>query len=120
VSTDYLAERFGSWGARKYAPNPARTSINIKHPYISHVGAAFATPVPMFIQAGSGEVLSLDIFKLYEEMRDVKGNQAELYVAEGHPHDTFYYAKTLAFEEDGVKMVRRAWEWVESVVGSQS
>ena len=89
VPTDYLTSRFGTWGARQYAPNPAKTRLTIRHAYISFIGAAFRTSVPMFIQAGSCEVLSLDIFKLYEEMRDIKGNRAELHILDGHPHDTF-------------------------------
>lgn len=69
----------------------------------------------MFVQVGSAEVLSLDVFRLYEEMRDVKGNQAELVLLDGHPHDTFYYAEVLGFEADVVGAVRRAWAWTASV-----
>jgi len=120
VPTDYLTSRFGTWGARQYAPNPSKTSLTIRHPYISFVGAAFQTPVPMFIQSGSCEVLSLDIFKLYEEMRDIKGNRAELHILDGHPHDTFYHGKQLGFQDDVAKVTRRAWQWTEEVTRAHS
>jgi len=120
VPTDFLTSRFGTWGARRYAPNPSKTSLTIRHPYISFIGAAFRTSVPMFIQAGSCEVLSLDIFKMYEEMRDIKGNRAELHILDGHPHDTFYHGKQLGFQDDIAKVTRRAWQWTEEVTRAHS
>jgi len=113
--TDFLCDAFGAWGARSYAPNPP-SKITIEHPYISFSHHPFATKVPLFFQAGNGEVLFGDICELYEEMQGVEGNVVTLELTEGDaPHDVLYVGDKVGFEVEAEDMVAKAGRWIGEV-----
>jgi len=116
--TDYLCGAFGAWGARSYAPNPPST-ITIEHPYISFSHHPFATKVPLFFQAGTGEALFVEICAFYEEMNGVTGNVVKLELTEGDaPHDLVYVGDKVGFEVEAEDMVAKAGRWLSEVTRS--
>jgi hypothetical protein len=65
------------------------------------------------------EVISVDIFKMYEEMRDVKGNRVELFINALAPHDITIAGNTVGFEEEAKEAARRASTWTKSLEEAQ-
>ena len=104
--SDYLPESFLTWGARAYAGGlPEPTS----HPYITPLGHPFATPVPIFVSAGSAELFYDSNLRWAEMMNGVGGNVVEFHSEEGSCHDTLLVGDKLGFEmsaQDSVLKLR--------------
>ncbi|TVY85163.1 Acetyl-hydrolase [Lachnellula suecica] len=82
-----------AWGAHAYTGNRPKTD-----PYITLLGNAFPTPVPLFVNAGSAELFCQRIVRWAEEMRGVEGNRVEVHCEEGAVHDTFFVGGLMGFE----------------------
>jgi len=114
-NTDYITAPFGMWGAKTYKPN-ARSGLDIHNRYISSVGNAFATPVPLYISTGECEVLFHDNVELYEELKAIKGNTVGFQIEELAVHDTILVGAILGFQKTAQKGARRAGEWFKTVI----
>ncbi|OKL57410.1 hypothetical protein UA08_07651 [Talaromyces atroroseus] len=72
--TDYCSGCMMAWGAAAFAPPGI---VRLDDPYLSPALHPFATPVPLFVQAGGGEVLCDSIRGFAEAMSAVPGNTVE-------------------------------------------
>lgn len=113
-ATDYITAEFGMWGANAYKPNKV-TGLTLADGYLSSVGNAFATPVPLYISTGECEVLFHDDVELYEEFKAVKGNNVTLQVEELAVHDTILVGAIIGFEKTAQKGAQRAGEWLKTI-----
>ena len=113
VKTDYLTSIFTRWGSLAYAGPTGRSALS--NPYISHLNQAFKTRVPLFVNAGSAEVLYFDDKKWAEEMKDT-GNNVTWDVEQDVPHDILLLGKILGFEEAATRQTKRAGEWISSLM----
>lgn len=113
VKTDYLTSTFTRWGSLAYAGPIGRSALS--NPYISHLNQAFKTQVPLFVNAGSAEVLYFDDKKWAEEMKDA-GNNVTWDVEQDVPHDILLLGKILGFEEAATRQTKRAGEWISSLM----
>lgn len=102
--TDYIPSSLIEWGVRMYVP----PQIGVSDAYISPLGNEFQTPVPMFLQTGSAEVMYEEHVRFVKAMREIKGNVVELEVIENAPHDTFAAGQVLGFEKEAEDAVTKA------------
>ena len=109
--TDYIPSSLIEWGVRMYVP----PQVGSGDAYISPFGNEFQTPVPMFVQTGSAEVMHEDHVKFVEAMRELEGNIVELEVIEHAPHDTFAAGHLLGFVKEAENAVTRAVNLIEDV-----
>lgn len=101
--TDYLNSSFALWGARSYAEG-----LDASNPYLSPYGHPFATPVPLFIQTGSAEVLHDDHIDYERDMAAVEGNKVQLDSVPYAPHDIALVGNILGFDKQFVASAKKA------------
>lgn len=95
-NSDYLPTSFLQWGAHTYAAGLPNAASN---PYITPLGNPFATPVPIFVNAGNAEIF-LDANRSWvEDMKKIGGNRVEFHEEDAAVHDTFLIANILGWEE---------------------
>lgn len=107
--TDYLSPPFTHWGTSAYA-GLAGTEI-LSSPYVTHKTHPFQTPVPLFVNAGSAEILYFDVVEWAKTMKDA-GNHVTLDVTKNAPHDVLLLGNILGFEKEAVGMAKIAGEWI--------
>lgn len=116
--SDYLSWSFTEWGSYAYAGKKvgdASAAIAVlSNEYVSHKGKPFKTETPLWVNTGGAEVLFFDDVKWVEEMR-VAGNQVELDVEEGCPHDVLLIGAQLGFDKEATGCARRAGEWARGL-----
>jgi acetyl esterase/lipase len=110
--TDYLAHPFIAWGSTAYAGLGGPTSLH--HGYAALNGRPFKTEVPMWVNAGSTELLYFDD-KEWAEMMIKEGNQVVFDLEEGAPHDVWLLGATLGFVGAADRCAKRAGEWLQEV-----
>ncbi|KAI1811828.1 alpha/beta hydrolase fold-3 domain-containing protein [Poronia punctata] len=109
--TDYLGIEFCRWGAGAYVVGHNKP---LDDPYITPLGHAFSTPVPIFVALGALEILAIDGKEWVDEMRrEDRGNVLELFVEDGAPHDTLLVGWVVGFEESARRVVRRVGKFIE-------
>ena len=89
--------------------------IRVGDAYISPLGNEFQTPVPMFSQTGSAEVMHEDHVRFVEAMREIEGNLLELEIVENAPHDSFAGGHLLGFAKEAEDAVKRAVRFIKEV-----
>jgi acetyl esterase/lipase len=94
--SDYLPTSFLQWGAHTYTEGLANASSNS---YVTPLGNPFATPVPIFVNAGSAEIFFDSNKSWVEEMKKISGNRVEFHEEDAAVHDTFLTANALGWEE---------------------
>jgi acetyl esterase/lipase len=109
-ATDYLSPPFTSWGTTAYAGEAGEQVLS--QPYISQKNRTFKTEVPMWVNAGGGEILYFDIVEWAEKMKEA-GNDLQLDIEEHVPHDILLLGHLLGFEQEAVNMAKRAGEWMK-------
>ncbi|KAG9187585.1 hypothetical protein G6011_05456 [Alternaria panax] len=109
-ATDYLSPPFTSWGTRAYAGEAGEQVLS--QPYISLKNQTFKTEAPMWVNAGSGEILYFDIVEWAEKMKEA-GNDVQLDIEEHVPHDVIISGDILGFEQEAVNMAKRAAAWLK-------
>jgi acetyl esterase/lipase len=106
--TDYIDGRLAAWGARVVAPPP----IRLDNPYLSPVMHPFATPVPIFVQAGGGEVLCNSARMFVEVMKAVSGNKTEYLETPEAPHDIFMAGNIIGWQKEAEEVVDAAGAFI--------
>jgi acetyl esterase/lipase len=74
ASTDLCEGRMTAWETCAFAPPD---KVRLDDPYLSPTLHPFATPVPIFVQAGGAEVMVDSIRGIADAMRQVPGNRVE-------------------------------------------
>ncbi|KAJ8069459.1 hypothetical protein OCU04_003113 [Sclerotinia nivalis] len=111
AATDYVHERFASWGAKGLAPLEG-TGVQLSDACISYVGNAFKSSTPLFFSAGECEVLFDDIVKVYGEFTEV-GNRTELQIDGYAVHDIILTGHVVGFAEEAALAAKKAGEFWE-------
>ncbi|APA11351.1 hypothetical protein SS1G_11601 [Sclerotinia sclerotiorum 1980 UF-70] len=111
ATTDYVHEKFASWGAQGLAPLEG-TGVQLSDACISYIGNAFRSSTPLFFSAGECEVLFDDIVRVYGEFTEV-GNKTELQIDGNAVHDIMLTGHIVGFEEEAVLAVKKAAEFWE-------
>lgn len=110
-ATDYLSLPFTLWGSGAYAGSGGKAVLN--NPYVTHKGRTFKTPVPIFVNTGSGEILYFDDCEWADSMKGV-GNDVTLDVEKHVPHDVLLLGNILGFHKEASACAKRAGEWLSS------
>ncbi|KAJ5722764.1 hypothetical protein N7488_000799 [Penicillium malachiteum] len=97
IRTDYVKSRIMAWGARAIAPPDV---VRLDSEYISPALHPFATPTPIFVQAGGAEVLCDSCRGFAERFRNVPGNQIEYFEVPGVPHDVYVVGTILGWPKE--------------------
>jgi acetyl esterase/lipase len=97
IKTDYIEAGMMAWGARAIAPPD---TVRLDSPYISPALHPFATPVPIFVQAGGAEVLCDSSRGFANRFSIVPGNRVEYYEAPGVPHDVYVVGTLLGWPKE--------------------
>lgn len=113
IKTDYVEGKLMAWGARAIAPPD---TVRLDDPYISPALYPFATPVPIFAQAGGAEVLCDSVKGFAERMAAVPGNQVEYLEVPDVPHDIYVLGNVLGWSKEQAKIHESAAEFVHSIV----
>ncbi|KZM24366.1 hydrolase [Ascochyta rabiei] len=108
-STDYLSAPFTLWGAGAFAGSGGKALLS--HPYVSHKNQTFKTPVPLFVNTGSGEILYFDNCEWAQKMKEA-GNDVTLDVEKHVPHDVVWISNILGFDKEANACAKRAGEWL--------
>ncbi|ROW02514.1 hypothetical protein VMCG_06006 [Cytospora schulzeri] len=106
VPTSFQEPTVVIWSAHSYAGSLSAPKTD---PYITSLGNPFPTPVPLFVSAGTAELLFERITQWVKEMRGIEGNLVELHNEEDALHDTYFIADLMGFEESAwdVNWLRR-------------
>lgn len=110
-ATDYLSVSFTLWGTGAYAGTGGQKTLS--SPYVTFKNHAFKTPVPLFVNTGSGEILYFDDCEWAEKMKDA-GNDVTLDVEKNVPHDVLLLGNILGFHAEATACAKRAGEWLSS------
>ncbi|KAF2117058.1 Alpha/Beta hydrolase protein [Lophiotrema nucula] len=111
-NTDYLSQPFTNWGVRAYAGPPGNAAVT--GPYVNLKRNYFKSDVPMFVNTGSNEVLFFDDVEWAKGMKEF-GNDVELDIEEGVPHDVLLLGKDLGFDKEATSSSKRAGGWLKRV-----
>ncbi|KAJ5632505.1 hypothetical protein N7490_008844 [Penicillium lividum] len=103
--TDYCDGHMAAWGARAVAP-PA--TVRLDSPYLSPALHPFATPVPIFAQAGGAEVLCDSIRGFTDAMRAIPSNRIEYLETPDVPHDIYGTGKLLGWQKEQEEIIDSA------------
>ncbi|PYI11781.1 alpha/beta-hydrolase [Aspergillus sclerotiicarbonarius CBS 121057] len=110
--TDYCDGQMAAWGARAFAPPE---TVRLDDPYLSPALHPFATPVPIFVQAGGAEMLCDSAKGFADAMRAVPGNRIEYLEVPDVPHDIYMIGNILGWPEEQIEMIDAAAEFVRGV-----
>ena len=108
--TDYVTYEFGHWGASGYVP----TGWSDTDPYISPLGRECPFKCPLFIEAGTAEVLHDDIAKFANNMKEI-GTEVELRQAPNASHAIFGMGIKLGMPEVSISGHEQAANFIERV-----
>ncbi|KAJ5494449.1 Alpha/beta hydrolase fold-3 [Penicillium fimorum] len=97
IKSDYVEARMMAWGARAIAPPE---TVRLDDPYISPALHPFATPVPIFVQAGGAEVLADSVRGFSNAMSSVPGNKVEYLEVPDVPHDVYVVGTILGWSKE--------------------
>ena len=103
--TDLCEGKMAAWGTCAFAP-PDR--IRLDDPYLSPKLHPFATPVPIFVQAGGAEVMVDSIRGFSEAMRQVYGNRIEYLETPNVPHDIYGGGHVAGWKKEQEEIVEAA------------
>ena len=112
--TDFLSAPLTRWGTSAYAGLPGVQILS--QPYISQKNRTFECAVPIWVNAGSAEVLCPDIVEWAQKMKEA-GNDVQLDIEEHVPHDILAMGAVMGFDKEAVNMAKRAGEWAKAYWG---
>ncbi|KAF2728407.1 alpha/beta-hydrolase [Polyplosphaeria fusca] len=111
-NTDYLSHPFTKWGVTAYAGLPGVSDV--QKPYVLHKKASFKSSVPMFVNAGTAEVLYFDIVEFTDSMKKA-GNDVTLDEEPDAPHDVLLLGNQIGFTEAATMSAKRAGGWLRKI-----
>jgi acetyl esterase/lipase len=100
---DYISDAFLQWGATTFTPNGSPRDADFVSPFYH----PFASPVPIWVQAGGVEKLYPTIAEWVGKMRHA-GSTIELYTMEDMPHDVFHFSSDMDLETQARDAIRAA------------
>lgn len=112
IKTDYCDGKMMAWGARAIAPPD---SVKLVDPYISPALHPFATPVPIFAQAGGAEILCDSVRGFAARMNDIPENKIEHLEVPNVPHDIYVVGAMLGWPKEQVEIHEAAAKFVHSL-----
>jgi acetyl esterase/lipase len=110
AKNDYLVASLVEWGASRFTP----PGFDRSHPYITFLGNEFTSPVPLFVQTGTAEVLYNDHVEFSKAMEE-KGTEVEFLEIKDAPHDTFGAGIILGWVKEAEAAAAQAAKFVEKV-----
>ena len=110
-TTDYVSTPFTKWDSAAYAGSGGKAVL--KNPYVSHKNQTFKTPVPLFVNTGSGEILYFDDCEWAQKMKEAD-NDVTLDIGKHLPHDVLLLGNILGFDKEAIACAKRAGEWLTS------
>lgn len=112
---DFIPSKFVAWGAQAYTPSKI-SGVTLKDPYIAFTeDHAFYTSVPLFWAVGECEAMYHYLLKVCQAFKAIKGNQCELYVEGGAPHDIILLGPMVGFKNEARKTAKAAGRFMESL-----
>ena len=109
IKTDYAFGSMMAWGARAIAPPE---TVRLDDPDISPALHPFATPVPIFVQAGGAEVLCDSCRGFADAMSAVPGNRVEYLEIPDVPHDVYVVGTLLGWPKQQIEVHEAAARFV--------
>ncbi|KAJ5219582.1 Alpha/beta hydrolase fold-3 [Penicillium chermesinum] len=112
IKTDYVDGKMLAWGARALAPPD---SVRLDDPYLSPALHPFATPVPIFAQAGGAEVLCDTVRGFADRMSGIPTNKIEYLEVPGVPHDIYATGAILGWPKEQAEIHEAAAKFVHDL-----
>ncbi|KAF9876658.1 alpha beta hydrolase fold-3 domain containing protein [Colletotrichum karsti] len=109
-STDYLPVSFLRWGAKVYSSGVAEENM----PYVTPLGNAWKTEVPVFVSMGEAEILETDGTAWCRQMQEAGGN-VEVSYEEHAVHDTMLMGAIVGWEDSAQAVAARIGEFIRQV-----
>ncbi|KAF4452102.1 hypothetical protein F53441_5035 [Fusarium austroafricanum] len=106
--TDYLPADFAEWATESFAP---RDVIERSGPYVTLRGQPFRTTTRLWTHIGDAELLYDEVIEWVHDMREA-GNEIDLRVEAGAPHDIVESGYLSGFRKKGERVVEVAEEWL--------
>jgi acetyl esterase/lipase len=110
--TDFVPPGLLRWGVAAY--RSSGSSKNDVEPYISPAHHAFSTQTPLFIHAGTVEILYEEINGFAEAMTAVSGNRVRYFETPHAPHDLILVGKFFGLQMEAEDAVESAHEFFGS------
>ncbi|GAD98947.1 hypothetical protein ANI_1_2168074 [Paecilomyces variotii No. 5] len=107
--TDHCEAPMMAWGACAVAPP---SQMRLDDPYLSPALYPFATPVPIFVQAGGAEILCDSIKGFADAMRAIPGNRIEYLEVPDVPHDIYAVGNFLGWGKEQEEVIDAAAAFV--------
>ncbi|KAJ5108494.1 Alpha/Beta hydrolase protein [Penicillium angulare] len=107
ASTDYIETNFCQWGADSYIPS----GWSEHNPYFTPLGNEFRSSVPLFIEAGTSEILYDEIVQFAHNMKE-KGTEVELHEAPNAPHSIFSVGEVFGMADIAIDGHARATRFI--------
>lgn len=111
ASTDLCEGKMAAWGTAAFAPPD---KVRLDDPYLSPTLHPFATPVPIFAQAGGAEVMVDSIRGFADAMRQVSGNRVEYLETPNAPHDIYGGGHVAGWKKEQEDIVESAAVFVRN------
>ena len=103
--SDFLPHGLMAWGLA--AVQPARRTLEVER-YLRPLSHPFATSTPIFVNAGTAELLHDEDSRFAARMEDVPGNRVCYVETEGAPHDLVLAGMAMGFERQALEAIGRA------------
>lgn len=111
ASADLCEGKMAAWGTAAFAPPDL---VRLDDPYLSPAMHPFATPVPIFVQAGGAEVMVDSIRGFADAMRKVSGNRVEYLETPNVPHDIYSGGHVAGWKNEQENIVESAAVFVRN------
>ncbi|KAF1960121.1 alpha/beta-hydrolase [Byssothecium circinans] len=107
LRTDFLPLSLPKWGREAYSP-VLRTEQT--EPYLTQSTHPFATKTPLFLQAGTAELIYDEVREFAEKMKSIKGNDICYWEVQNAPHDIILAGGYTGFVKEAEEAAERAGE----------
>ena len=108
--SDYLVSSRRTGAAR--SPCPSKGAAD--SPYVSHLGHAFESKSPIFVQTGRAEVLYDDDAEIAQQFAKYKGTKVKLLVQRNVPHDIILVGPVIGFHVEAAEAAKEAGEFLRA------
>jgi acetyl esterase/lipase len=108
LNSDFVSTPLIQWGKDSFLPVNASDDTG---PYTSPLQFPFRCSTPLFIQAGTAELLHAEIKAFAEKMSNVEGNKVHFWDVMHAPHDIILCGPILGFQKEAEETAERAGEF---------